>query len=510
MAVIFFSNGIEYAIGGQEGRPFPNYSISSESISASDGSQLGIKYSIEIIGQLILDTTEDPEFDDDGVLLNKGVRQDRLHQLINELNSKIETQDSYGKLEITPYEGRPTTLQYDSAKLNSISIPEQSDESLGVVYTEYTFSFEAYNNNVFPYAIQSVDETIEVTENEDRFSSDGTWDSDVYKTYTITHTISAVGRKKYTENGIGQDGDAWRQAELFVRSKLFDNPGPALIPSVTGGSDVNLSPSNMSAPSDTGVFDLLTNSYTYYNHIRVPSCDIAGGSYSITDTWVGSKHPATLEMEVSSELDESGITTVTLSGTIEGFNQNSSIDNTIAKLNNAETVFAIVDNNSFTIASDAYFAGNGCGGELQNVLTGRSIGRNKNSGIITFSYSYSNREYPSELLIDNKPITTSLTINTSYDNEDDDFKVQTVAIIPLIFKADGPEIQDMGTTPERRRSVQIDAIMEKCYKNQKPTDYFKPIIMRHKPTVDKAYVETFSESFDQINGSYTMNITWVY
>ena len=506
MAVIFFCNGTSYAIGGQGGRPFPKYSVNTESVSNGDGSQIGVKYSIEIIGKIIIDG--DAEFDDNGELVNKGVKQNRLHELINELNSKIDTDDSYGKLEIDPYNGLPNKLQYDSAKLLSISIPEQSDESRSLGYMDYTFSFEAYSNNVLPYTIQSVEESIELTENDSQFTSAGLWSSDIYKTYTIVHSISAVGRKRYSENGIETDGDAWRQAELFVRSKLVA-PTNLIRGSINGGTDVDLNIQKMSA-SNTGIVNLSDNNYVYYNHIRVPNCDITGGSYSITDTWIGSKHPATLDMEVNSDLDESGITTVSLSGTIEGFNASPSISNTIEKLTNAESIFNIIDSNAFNIANQAFSTTGPCNNSLQNILTARSIGKNKNSGIITFSYSYNNKLYPSELLVNNQPITTSLSINIGYENEDNDFKVNTIAIIQLIFNNDVPEILDMKTTPEKRRTLQIDAIMDRCYRNGKPTQYFKSLVLRHKPAVEKSYVETFNENFDEILGNYTLNITWVY
>jgi hypothetical protein len=507
MAVIFFSNGTEYAIGGQSGRPFPKYSINSTSVPVNDGSQIGIKYNIQITGRIIIDG--DAEYDDNGVLVNKGAKQNNFHAIILELQSKIESNDNHGKLEITPYGGLPNTLQYDSAKLLSVNIPEQSDESRGLAYTEYTFEFEAYNNTVYPYAIQSVDETIEVTENTDQFTSSGSWESDIYKTYTISHTISAVGIKKYNEGGIATDGDAWRQAELFVRSRLV-TPNDLITGSISGSSDVDFNIRKMSG-SINGITDL-DNNYLYYNHLRVPNCDIAGGSYSITDTWLSSRSPAVVDMEVSSDLDESGITTVNLSGTIEGLNSQSSISNTIQKLSNAEALFNVIDNQAFTIANSAYEQYGDCSSSLQNILISRSIGRNKNSGIITFSYSYNDRPYPSELIIDGKPITTSLSININYESDNEDFIVNKIAIIPLIFNVDGPEIQDMRTRPERRRIIQIDAIMSKCFKNVKPTEYFKPILLRYKPgnVEDGYYVEAFNESFDEILGNYTVNVTWVF
>ena len=73
---------------------------------------------------------------------------------------------------------------------------------------------------------------------------------------------------------------------------------------------------------DAGVFtpNLNLNNYKFCSHLRVPKCDFSTGSYSVTETWTVTNMPraATLDMNIESAVDEGGIITMTLSGTING------------------------------------------------------------------------------------------------------------------------------------------------------------------------------------------------
>lgn len=503
MAVFFHGTKEEYAIGGQDGRPFPSYSISAETQSSGDGSQLGIKYNIRISGQIAIGGTM--EINDDGVLQNKGSKQSDMHAIVLELLGQIESEDNIGILEIVPYGGNPNPIVYKNARLTSIEIPEQSEESAGLVYTEYTFVFEAFNDDIFPFSLTSTEESWEISLDESNYTYDGIpdWDSDVYKVYIVTHRVSATGRKKYNEGEITNDGDAWKQAKLFVDTRA-GSPNDSFNSSHFGQSGT---------PFDASLFGLNTSDYSYYNHTRVPTVDIGTGSYSIVDTWTASLVPASVNLEVTSELNESGITNVVLNGTVQGFNERDSSDNITEKIENANSVFDYIDSNAFSIVSKAIEHSRGpCDNDINDLVVTRSIGRNKNTGLITFNYTFNNSYFPPELMDDNKPSVISFSINTSYENEDNDYKVNTIAIIPLIFKPDGPEIQNMGTTPEKRRTVQIDAVMDRCNRAVKPIDRFKPILNRYRPgTVEeKVYVESFIENWNEMTGSYSVSATWVY
>lgn len=503
MAVIFHGTTNEYVIGGQDGRPFPSYSISAESQASSDGSQLGVKYTIRVTGKIAVEGTM--EIDDDGNLLNKGSKQSNLHGIVLELLGQIVTDNNIGILEIVPYGGQPNPIVYKNAKLINIEIPEQPEESAGLVYTDYTFVFEAFDDDIFPFSLTSTEESWEITLDESNLSYSPVpdWDSDLHKTYIVNHRVSAVGRKRYEEGDITSDGDAWKQAKLFVESRL-GAPTDSFNSSHFGQSGTQFDPT---------MFGLDLNGYSYYNHVRVPTVDIGAGSYSITDTWTASVNPASVSMEVTSELDGSGITTVVLNGSVQGHNENDALDNIVEKLSNAESVFQYIDDNAFNIVSKAMENSlSECDGEVNNLIVSRSIGKNKNTGLITFTYNFNNSYFPSELMEGNKPVVTSFSVNVGYDNDDSDYKVNTIAIIPLIMSPDGPEIQDMKTTPERRRTIQIDAVMNRCNRLQKPLERFKPILNRYRPgTVsEKVYVESFVEDWNEVTGSYSISATWVY
>ena len=92
------------------------------------------------------------------------------------------------------------------------------------------------------------------------------------------------------------------------------------------------------------------------------------------------------------------------------------------------------------------------------------------------------------------------------DNEDR--SVQTVAIIAIIGKADGPIFQDMGTTPERKRSVSVDWTMKKDKRDEKPSAAALTAANAYKPT--GAYQLSKTESWTKATGAYTLNIEWSY
>jgi hypothetical protein len=101
---------------------------------------------------------------------------------------------------------------------------------------QYTFSFEAYEDSSDnfntgstgspakpTYKLSSAEENWELTENEGAgiFQTNDP-SGTLRKTYTLTHTVSATGVRKYQSLGsLDTDGEAWRQAQLWVLSKLL-------------------------------------------------------------------------------------------------------------------------------------------------------------------------------------------------------------------------------------------------------------------------------------------------
>ena len=121
--------------------PFPRYSINREELSTGDGTYIGTKFSIEISGTATLNNTESQD------ITVKGQRQSRVQgEALTALQfdrDQFPTQGN-GILEITPYGGLGNVIKFNDARLLSVSLPEQTEESAGIQSLEYTFSFEAY------------------------------------------------------------------------------------------------------------------------------------------------------------------------------------------------------------------------------------------------------------------------------------------------------------------------------------------------------------------------------
>jgi hypothetical protein len=493
MAVIYTkTSGEQITIGGTVSTgPFPKYSVLRSNIRTSDDTILGSKYSIKVSGKIITDSSAS--------VTVTGEMQSNLHgKIITKLQTDITTGHNIGRLEITPYGGLSNTIEFLDARLVDIEIPEQSDDSSGILYSDYAFTFEAYEDisnsseSSFSYALNSAEENWEITidDSETVYGDSGL--TLPYRTYTITHTVSATGRKKITA-GPDFSSSAWKQAADWVKSRLVTSPASAIITDAVGNTEfTNFYPEYFDSATGAASTDL--TSMSYYNHTRTPQCDINGGTYSVTETWKASTQPATLDMEVNVEQDDNQVINITLSGTITGLDSSSLNSTAITKLANAETVLTLVDAAAYTLCNSYYTDS----GTLESVVRSKSIGRNKGTGVITFSYTYND----TPVLLDNA-ISTSVQLT-----DDNEYKLnEIVAVIPIIAKEDGPVIQDMGTTNESKRSVQIDAVMDKDNRTTKPAAG-KTLALTYAPT--GAYLQSLVETWEPGTGAYTINVDWVY
>ena len=266
----------------------------------------------------------------------------------------------------------------------------------------------------------------------------------------------------------------------------------------------------------------LTSGFSYYNKSRVATVDIHAGTYSLTELWYVSKQPATHDVEVSYDVDGEGLITVTVSGTIQGLDSGEFGSATENKLSNAESVLGTCLDQSYTLAESTYntlkttghdgegeSAANDCeeDEEDESVLRkkeqSRSVSKNKVTGSITYSVTYNDKVESEEAKEEG---VVEETISISDDNED--HSNNTVAIIAIIGKADGPIFQDMGTTNERKRSISVDWTMDKCNRKTKPTVKATEAANAYKPT--GAYQQSKTESWTPATGKYTLNIDWVY
>lgn len=498
-------NSEQIIIGGQTGfGAFPKYSIQKDVASiTSDGGILNSKYSITISGKFVVDSSID--------IMDTGARQSKYNAMLAErVNYLKNSKGSIGKLEISPYGGKPGKIIYNDARLININIPESSDESSSILYSDYSLTFEAYidasigDGNTVPafdyqgYLLSSVEESWSI-EKEDTYSYElNNPSSDPVHNYVITHTLSATGLRKANSGGTGFQTAAWKEAERWVTSRLRSAPLSSITTELMGIANVE-NPFNPMYFSDTASGNIPSLAgFSSYNHVRTPSVNFVEGSYSITETWSMSKTKAAIDIEASIDIDQNDVVSISVSGTVTGFSELSPDRTNVKKIENAETVFNTLKSNLFTFANLEY-AKLGVVGTLQNIVRSSSIGKNKTTGTLTFNYSYND----TPVLI-NGAKNSNISIN--YDN--DGYQTEVIAIIPVIARSQGPVIQKMKTSKERRRSAQLDIVMAKANRTAKPEGY--AAISSYAPQGASVTIQNFVENWEPLSGNYSLNVEWVY
>ncbi len=517
-------------IGGGVG-PMPRYSISREDSATGDGTYISSRYNINVTGTATLKSGSDQN------LLNEGERQRAVQgeALIKLLfNMQTFPRHGAGLLEIQSYGASTSnTIKFMDARLVSLDLPEQNDENGGVQNLEYNFTFEAYQigpdapvndggagaaatYNDTHLCLSSAEENWDLSVNEGQAAITGTLGNEPSRTYTLTHTISAVGHKKFYANtsaNVMADGEAWRQAVKFVKNRIDqtttttsgrvevrdsvskDIMGKALITA--------FGPYNMDKTDNTDAlgYDLYNDGFRSFNHVRQVQSDTSAGSYSVTDTWLISNDTvkANHDLEVNVEFnEEQEQVVVTVQGTVQGLDTKSSINKTSDKYINAQTALTTLLANTYLIANDTY-GDSGFTGALRNIVLSESLGHNKVAGAITFTRVYDDRTVDVEGAL-------SQNTTVTYDNVDGTNKV--VAILGVLSRAAGPIIQDMNTTKERRVTVSVDLVMRKGFRTNKPTTAYTNIAEAYKPT--NGYEETRTESFSPKTGQYNLTVGWVF
>tara|TARA_Y100001973_G_C5176118_1_gene322040 strand:+ start:242 stop:1735 length:1494 start_codon:yes stop_codon:yes gene_type:complete len=496
MSIIFTPrSGTQIEIGGGTGAdipgPFPRYSISREDITLEDGTLLNTKYNISVAGNITAA----------GSYTSEGTRQNELKALIKTL-MQISTEIPFsevgiGILEISGY-GGGVPIKFKDAKVVSIDALEQSEASGGIHYQEYALRFEAYESagTTFTYSLTSVNESWELGQ-----SDQPTYDSDQYenapkRSLTLTHTVSAVGLPDATSN----NDYAWNEAQKYVKARLVDDPLAMTLEPLEG----------LSGPDDPTLKDLLTtegytpDDFQATNHVRSINSNITTGEYAVTDTWLLiniNASSATIDIEFNFELGEEtgSFVTATAAGTITGLSSISPTATDDNKMTNAETAWTTVESNLFTLTKNEFENSGGSADQpLKNVELTKNVGKNKNTGTITFSITYNNI---------NPQLAGAISESIQ---EDFSGGAEVVAIIGVILKATGPVIQDMGTITEKRKSVTLTAKIKKDKRNQIPNG--EAVVDTYQPSADNSgpWSDSKQESWNRYTGDYTFTKEWVY
>jgi len=346
-----------------------------------------------------------------------------------------------------------------------------------------------------------------------------------YPIYRISRTIGAVGKFIPTGNNLGISAIAG--AKKWVTCRLNTAPESSLTGMLSG--------------------------IVLYNFVRSVSIDDPGGSYRLTDNWIGvptgySTSGLYIEsFNIDSSLDSSYLRTVTINGTIKGlepFDSGKIYDKSIigtglggsispmaqlvrsdgstSKFDKALSGYDSIKNNMFTrVQSFVEKQNNPSGifrrffGRDENTINPLPLsvteGFNPTEGSVTYSWVYNNR--PLNLI--SGSISETLTIN-------DSFPTQVIAELFVLGRRLGPVMQNLGTYTTASRDVTFDVVMPR------PTglagirfpktayvqitglvESMNPMFLLGS-SVCKSFVKNNTENWSVTEGRFTKQKTWVW
>jgi hypothetical protein len=543
MAVSFtdYKNGDRFIIGGQSSLAgangghagtMPTYDITREAITLPDGSHVSFRYDITVVGVAtngVQDVTSNPDMIPE---------MKKASETISPPNSR---QYGNGKLEIAPYGGGGSIISFGDARLVSVEMSEQDEETAGTQYQNYTYTFEAYKNTSNggssspTWMLKSASETWSLAETGEftyKNSNYNTKSGNKYKVFELTHTVSAQGIRKYSGQSIDAEGHAWRQAVTWVRDRLnvseaLGNISQDLMD--TSESETSFNPKLMNAPGDTKLIDLFTDGYLIRNRKRVLQSDIAEGTYSVTDTYLLTQGvpnaTVTIDANIESSADSEQSIRVTVNGTItgmstQGFNAKTNTD----KYNNALTEYGkmfqgsgggaateITDTRAGLIAKDLYdLLGNDAPGHRTGAIYKKAPisfdeTHNKVDGTIDWSVVFVDT---SEAGNDNA-ITKKVKVSfTNYQGSE-----KKPNPIPVV--QNGPYLYTPGTTDEKTATFDVEMKMIKSARGGKPDGEaiitpapltrLESMWKKHEPRITSR-----TENWNPNTGVYTLQLVYTF
>lgn len=348
---------------------------------------------------------------------------------------------------------------------------------------------QALGEDEFSQYLESASETWSFEVQEDLPES-----LELPKTYRVTHSIQAKGKRFYDDTG-ALVRPAWQQAREWSVGRL-------------GLDNVIM--------LDSGVNNL-PSFYGGFNHLRSSETNELGGTYSITESWILASGTALEEFNIDTQTSSStGLSTVKIDGTVTGLEHRDSNYNLLSsKYDNADTKFNTVSSLALSRAQDY----SNLTLNIQPLST--SIGRSPIRGTINYSYEYDDR--PSNIITGAKIESISIHDNLSADIFASNF---------VLGRSAGPVLQSTGATRGLSRTLNIELVMPvpsfgsntlaeiaNVFNNTNPrvnpttAAELAKIIAAADPeqlSAVKNFVSEHDEDWEPKTGHYTFSKSWTY
>jgi len=484
--------------------PFPRYDISTEVVRQDSIKHLKCKHTITVSGTALIAATAS--------MLSEGARQSAIHTLIKRIH-KLATVSKHGKLEIEPYGGGGNRITLEDARITSVSTPEQTEQSSGVQSQDYSVTFEGYYLSSMDevgdfdgYHLSTATESWDVAPDEGRYQdiAPNFSGANTKRIFTVSHSISATGIDTFSSGSFEERG--WKGARDWCESRCVATPN--------WNSDStppkDRQPSPAASPDSTNIPLQIPVDYVVTNVVRSRNIDHTNNSYSISETFVlvpPDGYLATSTIEVSGENNlDADFMTVSVSISVAGLPSVEDPDGTGAlvptsgsRYSNAKTLASVLNGLAPQYALDFYngiYFGDTPTGRVLIVdpEVSRSESHNETDGSVSISLSYNDR-----CVSDNNAISENISL--SWSNRDG--SNQVIALVPVIGKATGPVIQNMGTTNETTLSISVEKKMAIGFREQIPAHGANAYIPAG------SFRRSMTESWNPTTGSFSFTAEFV-
>ena len=298
-------------------------------------------------------------------------------------------------------------------------------------------------------------------------------------TYRVSHNISAKGKPIYVS---GVLSEAWVEAKDWARARAGINY------SIIGSGINNVS--NMSG----------------YNHTVAETIDIGDGSYTLGENWLFASGSVLESYNVNSTYDLTGITRVTLDGSITGLELRDKQNIVTGRWNNASGYYNSIQNDILNRAQTY------AGVTLNPIALSNNVGRNIGNGTISYSFDFDNR--PSTYI--SGALSESITV--SYGLQSRKF-----AAIPVIGRSVGPILQGLGSSEAKTKSLSIEFVLGPRFSGATdndirnsfrfPIELVSGLVNALDPVSVGAYASFYDapqETFDPFLGRGSYSINWTF
>ncbi len=269
--------------------------------------------------------------------------------------------------------------------------------------------------------------------------------------------------------------------------------------------------------AQVGVLNLNASAFTGLNHLRVVQVDEAAGGYSLTESWLATSGSRAIEdFDISIRFSqEEGLTSVGINGSIRGL----------------ETRTYGATSGAFAINETKWEAASGHWAVVKPKLLGRatlasreitsrtinpqpltaSLSKSPTKGTITYTYEYNDR--PCNFI--SNAIYENITVSDTYPAD-------VFAAIPILGRAYGPILQDIGTITESRRTVNIDVLVNPIsgcgavsgIMSSRPTAEVRAFLCQMQSEISGENVQLFksqdSDNWNPKTGRYSRTVEWVW